>query len=174
MKYLRKFMYLLGKFRLKKMIKRGLKVGKNLQIYGNCIDSGHCFLIEIGDDVILTNCKILAHDACLHKDLGYTKVGKVKIGNRCFIGWGSIILPNVTIGNDVIVAAGSIVTKDVPDNCVVAGNPAKIIGKKSDLIKKTLENLKTNPIYKTGCYSKSADEIRKMQIELDDTFGYDP
>ena len=173
MKYLRMFIYFLEQIKLKKMIKRGLKIGNNFHMYGNCIDSGHCFLIEIGDDVTLTNCKILAHDACLNKDLGYTKVGKVKIGDRCFIGWGSIVLPNVKIGNDVIVAAGSIVTKDVPENSIVAGNPAKIIGKKSDLIKKTLENINTKPIYKTECYNKSEEEIRQMQTELDNTFGYD-
>ena len=49
------------------------------------------------------------------------------IGKNCFIAVNSIILPGVKIGNQVIVGAGSVVTKDVPNNCVVAGNPAKII-----------------------------------------------
>lgn len=53
--------------------------------------------------------------------------GKVKIGNNVFIGMQSTILKGVTIGNNVIIGANSLVNKDVPDNCVVAGNPAKVI-----------------------------------------------
>lgn len=49
------------------------------------------------------------------------------IGENCFIGIGAIILPGVNIGNQVIVGAGSIVTKDVPSNVIVAGIPARII-----------------------------------------------
>lgn len=51
----------------------------------------------------------------------------VSIGYNCFIGARSIIMPGVTIGNSSIIAAGSVVTKDVPDNSMVAGNPAVII-----------------------------------------------
>lgn len=51
----------------------------------------------------------------------------VVIGDHCFIGFGSCIMPNVTLGQYVIVGAHSVVTKSVPDYCVVAGSPAKII-----------------------------------------------
>lgn len=53
--------------------------------------------------------------------------GVVKIGNNCWIAPRSVILPNVNIGNNVVVATNAVVTKDVPDNVVVAGVPAKII-----------------------------------------------
>ena len=51
----------------------------------------------------------------------------VAIGDDVWIGGNCTILPGVTIGNNVVVAAGAVVTKDVPDNCVVAGVPARII-----------------------------------------------
>lgn len=53
--------------------------------------------------------------------------GQTIIGNNCWIAPRSIILPNIKIGNNVVVATGSVVTKDIPDNVVVAGVPAKII-----------------------------------------------
>ncbi len=68
---------------------------------------------------------ILTHDMCreLHKD--------VYIGKNCFIGANAIILPGVRVGDHCVVAAGSVVTRDVPSHSIVAGNPAKII--KSDI-----------------------------------------
>ena len=51
----------------------------------------------------------------------------ITIGNDVWIGGNCTILPGVTIGNNVIIAAGAVVTKDIPDNCVAAGVPAKVI-----------------------------------------------
>jgi len=51
----------------------------------------------------------------------------VVIGQGAFIGFNSIVLPNVTIGRNAVVGAHSVVTRDVPEYCVVAGNPAQII-----------------------------------------------
>jgi maltose O-acetyltransferase len=53
----------------------------------------------------------------------------VVIGHRCWVGGNAIILPGVTIGNDVTVGAGSVVTKDVAHGVVVAGNPARVVRK---------------------------------------------
>lgn len=83
--------------------------------------------IEIGDDVIIAwDCNILDRD--YHAVEGATE-GKERIiiGNRVWIGCRSIILKGVSIGDGAIVAAGSIVTKDVPANTLVAGNPARFI-----------------------------------------------
>lgn len=49
------------------------------------------------------------------------------IGKKCFIGANAIIMPGITIGDEVIVGSGAIVTKNVPSNSIVAGNPAKVI-----------------------------------------------
>ena len=62
------------------------------------------------------------------------------IGNQCFIGMNSIILPGVKIGNNVIVGAGAVVTKDIPSNTIVAGNPAKVL--KENIITRKYGQLK--------------------------------
>jgi acetyltransferase-like isoleucine patch superfamily enzyme len=54
-------------------------------------------------------------------------IAPIMVGRRCFIGGGSMILPGVTIGDESIVGAGSVVVEDVPARCIVGGNPARII-----------------------------------------------
>lgn len=153
---------------------RGLKVGKNFNMFNSVIDEGHCWLVEIGDDVTITNSTILAHDASMKRIIDKSKIGKVKIGDRVFIGYGSIILCNVCIGDDVIIGAGSVVNKDIPSNSIVAGNPAKIIGKTSEFEEKHKILLKEKKVYETYWPQKTQEQISKIQIELDNNFGYDP
>lgn len=64
---------------------------------------------------------ILAHDHVRDKHL------KTMIGENCFIGYGAIILPGITIHDSTIVAAGSVVTRNAGPGCIVAGNPARVI-----------------------------------------------
>jgi len=107
----------------------GMNLGENVIISykANLDKSINPKGIYIGDNTwILANATILAHDYCR----GTNKKGKrfnTFIGNNCVIGINCIIMPGVTIGNEVIVGSGSVVTKDVPNNCIVAGNPAKVI-----------------------------------------------
>lgn len=104
---------------------------------------------RIGNNVMLTACTILGHDgsiAVLNK--AYNKkldsVGKVDIKDNVFIGHGAIVLPDVTIGPNAIIAAGALVNKDVPEGVIVGGVPAKVIGGVEDLVgrlEKKTENL---------------------------------
>ncbi|MEB0028811.1 DapH/DapD/GlmU-related protein [Pseudomonas sp. MH9.2] len=64
---------------------------------------------------------ILTHDMCRNKN------ASVRIGKNCFVGGNAIIMPGVEIGDSVIIGSGSVVTRSVGSNVVVAGNPAKII-----------------------------------------------
>ncbi len=107
----------------------GVKIGEGCKIQSEVmIDYSHYWLIEIGNNVTLApRVHILAHDASTKYELGYTKLGLVKIEDNVFIGAGSIILPGVTIGVNSIIGAGSVVTKSIPQGVVAAGSPAKVI-----------------------------------------------
>ena len=89
---------------------------------GAKLDKTYPIGIYIGDDsYIASGAIVFTHDfsRTLYKD--------TIIGKRCFIGANAIIMAGVKIGNEVIIGSGAIVTKDVPSNCVAAGNPAKIL-----------------------------------------------
>ena len=150
---------------------KGVKIGNNCHIYGS-IDSGHEFLVTIGDNVTLASgCRLLTHDGSTKKIIGYSRVGRIDIGNEVFIGGSSIVLPNIKIGNRVIIGAGSVVTKDIPDNCVVAGNPAKIIDTYDAYVEKTKVQFETMPIWNTH-YSKKTDEEKKEMKKVLSESGY--
>lgn len=145
--------------------KRGVTVGSNCHIYGK-IDNGHGFLITIGNNVSLASgCVILTHDGSTKKIVGYSRVGCVSIGDDVFIGENAIVLPNVKIGNRVIIGAGCVVSKDIPDNSVVVGNPAQIVGTYDAFVEKTKNRFETCPVFKTH-YSKKTDEEKREMKEI--------
>ena len=107
---------------------RNIKLGRHVFINAGCCfqDQGG---IEIGDNVQIGHQTVIA---TLNHDLNPEKrwnmiPAPVKIGNNVWIGSHSTILAGVTIGDNSVVAAGAVVTKDVPANVVVGGVPAKII-----------------------------------------------
>ena len=91
------------------------------------------YLTSIGDNVWITSgCQLLCHDASviminIMRREHYDRVGPIKIANNCFLGNNVIVLPGTSIGSNTIVGAGSVVTKDIPDNSVWAGTPARFI-----------------------------------------------
>ncbi len=114
-----------------KLRKRGMKIGNQTYIFSN-IETAEPYLVEIGDNVIISvGVKFTTHDAAigLFSEGKYSDIfGKIKIGNNCFIGMGSIVLPGVTIADNCIIGAGSVVTKSVTEPySVLAGNPAQKI-----------------------------------------------
>ena len=160
-------------------IKRGMRVGKNFNRQsGTRLDPSHCWLISIGNDVTLANkVQILAHDDSLRVYTGFSRVGRVIIGDRVFVGANSTILMNTKIGNDVIVAAGSVVTKDIPDDSIVAGVPARIIGKTSEYLDREKSRIKEGIVFDKSYsyYNKINDEKKKqMRSILDEkqSIGY--
>lgn len=166
-------------FRLKPIIncttlkQKGAVIGENVYIYTNKIDLPHAYLLEIGSNVTISDARLIMHDASTKGILGYSKVGKLIIGNNVFIGTDAIILPNVKIGNNVIIGAGAVVSKDIESNSVVAGNPARKISTYEDFSNKNKNNFLKVPHYDTYWKYKSEDEIRLMKEQLNSTFGYD-
>ena len=78
--------------------------------------------VHIGDRTwVLNGSFVMAHDHCrsLKTD--------TYIAHDCVIGINSIIMPGIKIGNEVVIGSGSVVTKDIPNNCIAVGNPAKVI-----------------------------------------------
>lgn len=98
------------------------------------------------------------------KALGYTKVGRVHIGNNVFIGYGSVILPETFIGDNVIIGAGSIVRGKVDSNSVVVGNPAKKVCSYSEYIDKNRQLLNEGYISENGITSEVIAMMDKKRI----------
>jgi maltose O-acetyltransferase len=159
--------------KLRKLINRGLKIGKRFDMFDSYIDYSHCFLVEIGDDVTISHSTILAHDGSTKKFIGKSRIGRVKIGNRVFIGYNSLILPNTLIGDDVIIGAGSVVTKDVPSNSIVAGVPARVIGKTSEFIARNKELMSNGLVYDVYWKDKSKEQINEICEKLKDGYAFD-
>lgn len=131
---------LVDKFR-----KDGMVIGEGTHIFSNII-TAEPYLISIGKNcTISTEVCFLTHDASIgvfldrqvHSDI----CGKILIGNNCFIGNRAIILYGVSLPDNTIVAAGSVVTRSVAESgCIIAGNPAKVVGRVVDFLSKNQSN----------------------------------
>lgn len=178
MSWVREFVYRLrGEYTTEKLIKMGMKVGKNFRrLNGVILDPSHCWLISIGNNVTMApRVHILCHDASTKQFLGYTKIGRVNIGDNVFIGAGSIVLPGVSIGSNVIIGANSTVTKSIPDNMVAVGSPAKIICPLEEYLSKNREKIKKVPVYGVDYTLRgNLTDAKKEQMvkDLEGQMGY--
>lgn len=118
-------------------VKLGVKIGEECRIIENpkLAFGSEPWLITLGDHVsVSAGVRFLTHEGAVWCARGINPVYEssdcflpIRVGNNVFIGIHSLIMPGVTIGNDVIIAGHCVVTKDIPDGFVVAGVPAKQI-----------------------------------------------
>jgi maltose O-acetyltransferase len=159
------------------LVNEGLVVGKRFyRGPGVIIDRSHFWQIHIGDNVTLApRVHILAHDSSTFNFLGYTRIGNVNIGNTVFVGASTVILPGVTIGDNVVIGANSTVSRDIPSNSVAVGSPARVVCSIDDFIVRNKELMKTRPCYGEdytlrGPITKEKKE--QMYRELQDGIGF--
>lgn len=113
----------------------GVIIGADCSIHKDATFGTEPYLISLGNHVRISHgVKFITHDGGLWVprymgliDKRADKFGKIVIGNNVNIGWDAIIMPGVTIGDNCIIGAGAVVTKDIPTNSVAVGVPAKVI-----------------------------------------------
>lgn len=137
---------------------KGVKIGDRTKLIDNPNWGSEPYLISIGEDCLISgSVTFITHDMgvrvfnSLEPGLNIRKYGRITIGNNCFIGMKSMILPNVSIGDNCIVAAAAVVTKNIPDNEVWGGVPARKIMTLSE--------------YKDKCMDEYSSATEKELIE---------
>lgn len=112
--------------------------GKHIKVGKNFFANYNCTLLDVAEIEIGDNCQMAPNVAIYTaghpvypatRDSGYEYGKKVKIGNSVWLGGNTVVCPGVTIGDNVVIGAGSVVTKDIPDWSIAAGNPCKVLRK---------------------------------------------
>ncbi len=127
-------------YRIYHLKKIGMNIGDDPWIFSDEVETAEPYLVTIGNNVMISaGVRFSTHDASAAYYIpGASDIfGRITIGNNVFIGMGTIVLPGVTITDDCIVGAGSVVTKSfLEPGGVIVGNPAKRICSVSELKKK--------------------------------------
>ena len=138
----------------------GVKMGKD-NFIASRFWSSEPYLISVGSHCDITvGVKLFTHGGSRvlrNKYPKFDSFGKVTIGDYVYLGNNVLVMPGVEIGNHVLVAAGSVVTKSIPSDCVVAGNPAKYICSIQEYEEKNIK-------YNTN--SKGMDAVSKKELLL--------
>ncbi len=127
--------------------KMGVKVGEGCEFYTNISFGSEPYLITLGDNVRVTNgVKFITHDGGVWvlrkmKLLEDADIfGTIEVGNNVHIGIDTIIMPNVKIGNNCVIGCGAVVTRDIPDNSIAVGVPARVIKTTQEYYEKCKKN----------------------------------
>ena len=140
-----------GRYMFRRLVRSSREWGDYLRLWGGLYACGDqptinvgCniadpYLVRIGNNVTLSSCTLLGHDgvvAMVNRARGtkFDSVGFIDIRDNSFVGHGAIVLPNVRIGPNAVVAAGAVVTKDVAPGTIVGGIPAQVICTFDDLV----------------------------------------
>ena len=119
--------------------------GKHIEVGKNFFANYNCTILDVATVKIGDNCQMAPNVAIytaghpvhpVSRNSAYEYGIPVEIGNNCWIGGNTVILPGVHIGDNCVIGAGSVVTKDIPDWSIAAGNPCKVIRKITEEDKK--------------------------------------
>lgn len=137
----------------------GVKMGKDCSIDTKSFGT-EPYLITLGNGVrIARHASFYTHGGIVslrkyYNDPSLEQIGKITIGDYSSIGAHCLIMPGVSIGKLCVIGGGSVVTKSVPDGCMVAGNPAKFIGRTEDFY----QRVKKNDLHCKGMSEKQKKE----------------
>ena len=155
---------LLRRWKLNCLISQGLQIADDCRIMGMPDFGSEPFLISIGKHVTISSgVTFITHDGGTWvfrdqpKYCDVIKYGRIVIHDNCFIGFGSTIMPGVSIGPNSVVAARSVVTKDVPPNTVVGGVPAHLLMSTEDYAEKCMSQ---TPSYDRAAYRR--DKVAEL------------
>ncbi|WP_242927538.1 acyltransferase [Pontibacter vulgaris] len=142
----------------------GVKIGDKCSIATRYFGS-EPYLIEIGNHVQITSdVRFFTHGGgwvFREEHPSFDCFGKIKVGNNVYIGNCSMIMPGVSIGDNVVIGAGTIVTRSIENNCVVVGNPGRVVGEVKDLKRKLSK-------FNTGTKMMGYVEKRNYLLALQD------
>ena len=135
--------------RIRELRLLGMVIGEDCHLASDVeVEEPWASHITFGNEVtVARGGRFISHDASMWRSVGATRVGVIEVGSRSFIGAFSIVMPNVRIGEGTIIAAGSVVTRDIPAGVVAVGNPARVIKRTSALQEKTKAKLTHTPCF---------------------------
>ena len=148
---------------------RGVRVGADCRIYSMDF-STEPYLVTLGDGVgVSGGVKFITHDgAARQRKAGRPNIqllGPIVVGANTFIGENAIILPGTTIGQDCIIGAGAVVRGKIPDNSLVAGNPAKVVGRASLFLDRLEQSANVLDTFSLGEPQRRAAIVAHFGIE---------
>jgi maltose O-acetyltransferase len=145
---------------------KGLSMGTNVRFAGEVfLDPSHCALICIGNNITFApKVRIIAHDASTKQFLGFTRIGRVTICDDCFIGDSVVVLPGVTIGPRAVIGAGSVVSKDIPENSIALGNPARVICSLDDYLRRRRHAAAERGVLGREYWEENLTNERRLQL----------
>lgn len=154
--------------------KKGMRIGEECEIYSSADFGSEPYLITIGAHVRITGgVKFITHDGGVwvlrRMNADYSNIdlfGKITVGDNVHIGSDAIIMPGVTIGNNCIIGCGAVVTKNIPDNSVAVGIPARVI----ESIEAYAHKHEKDFLYtKNMPYKQKREFVIKELLKYDDT-----
>lgn len=153
---------ILRRFWLWRLKRAGLQIGSGTRIIGRSDFGGEPYLVSIGNDVTISaGVTFITHDGGTwvfrrerkYKDI--IKYGRITIHNNCFIGLKTILMPGVEVGPNSVIAAGSIVTSDIPANTVYGGVPARQLMTRNEYIARSVAQC---PNYDVDAYKQNTKQ----------------